>query len=263
MKNLKSYIKLFFQLLKTDLIIYIRKVYLGDVIDCAIWVGSILLISTYILPEMGMVHNYGSLIATGAIISVAFWDTWSITTKFISDLEGDQTFQYYLSMPMPSTAYFIKNIVYYSIRGGMQAIFVLPYSKLILMNKFDLTNFCFFKFFIVFVSANVFCATLALIFGSLVENINNIGQVGVRFLFPMWFFGGSQFPWQTLYNLSPKFAYACLLNPLIHAVEAMRTAILGPQGFLPFWNCIIILWFFIFVFGWLGIYRLKKRLDCV
>jgi hypothetical protein len=67
-----------------------------------------------------------------AIISVAFWNTWSITTKFISDLEGDQTFQYYLALPMPSTAYFIKNISYYAIRGGMQAIFVLPYAKLII-----------------------------------------------------------------------------------------------------------------------------------
>jgi hypothetical protein len=60
MKNLKSYIKLFFQLLKTDLIIYIRKVYLGDVIDCAIWVGSILVISTYVLPKMGIAENYGN-----------------------------------------------------------------------------------------------------------------------------------------------------------------------------------------------------------
>lgn len=263
MKHLISYLKLFLKLIKTDLIIHFKKVYLGEVIDCIFWIVCLLTVSTYVLPQMGMSQDYGALIATGAVVSVAFWDVWSITTKFISDLDGNMVFQYYLTLPLPSWAYFLKQIVFYSIRGGLNAILILPMSKLILMDKINFSNFSIIKFVIIFISANFFCATLSLIMGWLVDDINNIGHVGIRFLFPMWFLGGSQFPWHTLNQLSPKFAYFCLLNPLIYAMEGMRSAVLGADDFLPFWYCIAALWVFTIIFGVVGIVKLRKKLDCV
>jgi ABC-2 type transport system permease protein len=201
--------------------------------------------------------------ASGMIISVAFWDVWSTATNFVSDMEGDQTIKYYLTLPVPAWLYFIKQIVYFAIRGGLQGIVMLPFGKLVLLDRFDLSNFNAIQFIFVFISANVFCATLSLIMSSMVKNMNNVGDVGVRFLFPMWFLGGSQFSWQTLYGFSPKFAYLCLLNPLLYAMEAMRAAILGQAGYLPFWLSIFILWIFNILFSWYGIVRMKKRLDCV
>ena len=90
-----------------------------------------------------------------------------------------------------------------------------------------------------------------------------IGNVWMRFIFPLYVFGGFQFTWYTLYNFSPRFAVLNLFNPMLYGIEGMRGAILGQQGYLPFWYCagaLVVLTALFFVVGYR---RLKKQLDFI
>ena len=119
------------------------------------------------------------------------------------------------------------------------------------------------KFLAIFISLNVFVGAFALIVTSIVKDMDHISIVGVRLLFPLWFFGGAQAPWQAMYTFSPRLAYASLINPLLYALEGLHASVLGQQGYLPYWVCLSMLWVFILVCLWIGVRRLQTRLDCV
>ncbi len=103
----------------------------------------------------------------------------------------------------------------------------------------------------------------ALMVGSFVKNMSTIGSVWMRFIYPIWFLGGFQFSWTVLFKTSPKLAYLNLINPMTYIMEAIRGAILGQEGYLPFWPCTSMVILFAFACAWYGIVRLKKRLDFV
>lgn len=248
---------------KTDMQVYFSKIFIGEFIDSMIWAGSSMFLGAYIFPELGMASSYGALFAIGLLATVSFWDIWSISTKYVADLEGNRTIEYYLTLPLPATLYFIKQVISHAARMGIIGLSMLPLAKLILLQRLDLSHLRIVHFGIILISSVVFCAVMSLIMASMVKDINNIGHVGIRILFPMWFFSGAQFSWQTLYKFSPVTAYICLINPLLYAMEGMRAAVLGQPGYLPFWLCVAMLWIFNLLFAWIGIVRMERRLDCV
>ena len=81
--------------------------------------------------------------------------------------------------------------------------------------------------------------------------------------FLMYMFGGYLYSWHAVYALSAIGGYLSLVNPLIYTMEGMRAAILGQEGYLPFWFSFVALMLFTIAFAWNAISRLKKRLDCI
>lgn len=252
-----------FEILRTDLIKYYKKTFIDDVINKCIWVICILLISAYVFPQMGMTQSYASFMAISAIVSSSFWDAWGVTSQFVSDLESNRVVQYYLTLPVGAPLFFIKQILFYMLRSMISSLIMIPLSKLILLDLFDVSNVSWVKFAIAFLASSLFCATLSLLMTSLVKGMHAIDNVSMRFLFPLWFFGGSQFAWYTLHEVSPLLSYISLCNPLLYAMEATRVTFLGQSDCLPFWICIVMLILFSLLFGYLGTKRLIKRLDCV
>ena len=261
-KNTKFYVNIFWQMLKADIAVY-KQIFIENFFDTIIWVSCLIIISTYIFPQLGMNKEYGAFIAVGTIVSCAFFLSWADNICFVSDLEGQRTIDYYLTLPIPSYLIFVKQSVGYAFKSMLASIIILPMSKLLLFSRMDLSNFSIIKFIVMFLSINIFTGFLTIFISSLVKNIIHNGIVWTRILFPLWFFGGSQFSWQTVFSLSPTFAYFSLLNPLLYPSEGIRVVVLGQKGYLPFWFCLGMMWFFSFLFGWFGIARLKKRLDFI
>jgi hypothetical protein len=259
----KAIIRTFVEILKVDLYKYYKKTFFDDLINKIIWVVSVVGLAAYIWPQMGITQTFGALMAISAIVSCPFWDAWGVASQFVSDLEGNQVVQYYVSLPLPARLFFVKQVTFYTLRGMAAALFIVPLSKLILLERLDLSVVHLGKFIVIFVLSNIFCATMSLLMTSLVKGMYAIDNVSMRFLFPMWFFGGSQFAWSTLYSLSPAFAYLALLNPLLYAMEGMRVAFLGQSDCLPFWACAGMLCLFSTIFGYIGTKRLIRRLDCI
>jgi ABC-type multidrug transport system permease subunit len=57
--------------------------------------------------------------------------------------------------------------------------------------------------------------------------------------------------------------YINLINPVMFATEAIRSSVLKSDDYLPFWQSILVMIIFTIIFAFLGIRKLKKRLDCV
>ena len=109
----------------------------------------------------------------------------------------------------------------------------------------------------------LFFSVFAIWVASFVKSPHQMGKVFIRFIFPLWFFGGLQFTWFKLYGVAPLLAYMDLLNPYIYATEAMRTALLGPTANLDFGFCLgMLLFLMIFCFTH-AYWRFKKQLDFV
>lgn len=236
---------------------------LGKCIDTTIWFSTIIITFAYIFPALGMTHAYAPFVAIGAIVSASFWDIWGTSMSFIADIEGNKTINYFLTLPIPNSLLLIKQTFGYALKAGIPALIVLPLTKLLLWNKISFAHFSLIRFVIIFILTNLFVGVFSLVITSSVHSIQQVTKIGIRFLFPMWFLSGSNYPWQTLHTVSPNLAYLSLANPLLYAMEGVHAAVLDPRGYLPFSICAIMLTLFTIFFTWLGHRQLKKRLDFV
>lgn len=262
LSKIKEYGPVFWQLLKTDLTIYSKNVR-NSFINTTVWFGTFVVVVTYIFPQMGMMSTYGAFIAISAVASLPFWDIWTTTSLFVADLDGNRTLTYPLTLPLPNWMVLMRNVLYYAVRACVLALMVLPLGKLFLFWRLDLSQASWPKFALILVSSSMFIGAFSLFFSSLVKGMHAIENIAIRLLFPIWFFGGTQFSWQTCYAASKPIAYLSRINPLLYASEGIRAALLGQQGNLPYWQCVGVLWLTIVLFSWLSVVRLKKRLDFV
>ena len=203
----KTMIGTLWQMLKVDLLKFLKYTLRDDIINKFCWVGCTVVIATYVWPQVGMSAKFGSFMAIGTIVSCMFWDCWGLATQFVADLEGNRVIEYYLSLPVTAASYFAKQIVFFAIRSVISATIVIPFMKIMLWNSLDFSKMAPLHFLIIFIAASFFCASLALFITSLVKNMHSIDNIWIRFLFPMFFFGGSQFSWHTLFAVAPILAY--------------------------------------------------------
>jgi ABC-2 type transport system permease protein len=124
-------------------------------------------------------------------------------------------------------------------------------------------NIAWFKFLIFLVAINLVWATLAFVLAAYLSSIEKLGVAWCRVIFPLWFLGGFQFSWMTTYAVAPTLAYVMLFNPVIYATDGIRAVILGQDGYLPFWICLMIMIALCGIIGWWSVKALRQRLDFV
>jgi len=129
------------------------------------------------------------------------------------------------------------------------------------VDHFDLAAFSFFKFLLIFLLASLFYGAYTIFIVTRVSEMTQIGNVWMRFVYPLWFLGGYQFSWKSLQSLAPTLAYVNLLNPMIYIMEGTRAAVLGQEGYLNFWLCAGMITLFYAISVIAGIVLLKRRLD--
>ena len=260
--QLLSYVPLMWNLLRTDLELFKRTIW-SKLFDLFIWIVTMVLVTTYLMPSFGLSTSYAGFLIASLVVSAGLFELYASVTNLIGDFEGNDITSFYLTLPMPSGLVFIEKMAYYTINTATMGIFILPISKLLAWNNFDLSNVSFFKFIVIFMLANIFYATFTIWITSRVPGMEKIGSVWMRFVYPLWFLGGFQYSWQVLYDYNPTLAYVSLINPMFYVMEGSRAAILGQEGSLNFWLCIGMLILFTILCGWHGMKRLKKRLDYV
>jgi ABC-2 type transport system permease protein len=257
-----SSLHVFKELLHTDL--YILK---GTIFDQAlnllIWMSSMTLVNTYLMPAFGLSAEYSAFILAGLCASAGLFGVFPSVATMISDFEGDQIIPYFLTLPIPSWVVFLRLILYYALNFGMLGILVLPVGQLLIWNHFNIMHVAFGKFMLIFVLTHLFYGAFTLWIASRVRTMTKIGNVWMRFVYPIWFLGCFQFSWLVLSKKWPYLAWLNLLNPVTYIMEGMRAAVLGQEGYLNFWLCVSILSIFVVLCAWRGIALLKKRLDFV
>lgn len=262
-KNINSFIKIFWQLLKLDFIEY-RFNIVDKIINFSIWTISTVAILNYITGKQFETNqNLGLFILTGCIASAGLFEVFPRVVQLVSDFEGDKTIEYQLTLPIPSELIFIKTIFYYGINSLSLTIPSLFLGKILIKNEFILSNVHWLKFTAIIIMASFFYGSFILWTTCKIKNTRKLQNVWMRFVFPIWFLGGYQFSWMTLNKVVGKLAYISLFNPIIYIMEGVRASIIGQENYIDFRICLSVITIFTLFFIVSSIRKLKKRLDCI
>lgn len=234
-------------------------------INSLIWSTLNIAIFTYIMPSMGLDKNIGTFMVATMPTSCAFFTTINSLYALLTDISGEgSNLTYELILPVPQWLVFTKYAFENMFQALAVSIMIIPIGKILLWHSFSLQYFSFSKFYFLLLIASIFFGFFSIFVTSITKDVySGFDNIWIRVIFPMWFLGGFQFSWKTLYSISPIIAYINLLNPLVYALEGGRAAALSPELSLPYWYCIGALLLFSCLFGYIGIQNLKKRLDCL
>ena len=240
-----------------------RQIFFDKFINFYIWAGCSMLVAGYLMQAFGTSESFGAFQLGGIIASVGIFELYGNAVTFVSDLEGDRTISYYLTLPTHTSTVLWSHIFYYATIGVVMSFSTLPLAKLILWNRFDIFAISWIKLLAFVVLINLFCATTTLLTSALIPSMDKFDILWTRVMFPLWFLGGYTFPWSAVYSKFPKLSYALLLNPIIYMSEGMRAALLGQDGAINFWICCAVLLIMWIGIGYWSFKALKKRLDFV
>ncbi len=258
----RAYFSLMKQLLYTDYLLF-KRIFGTKLIDVSIEVVTVVAVAGYLLPAFGIDIAYGSFMVAGMCATAGLFEVFPSVMNLVADFEGDRIISFYSTLPMPTSFVFIRLFLNYSLSAIPIALWVIPLSKLVLWNQFELSSIHVPKFLVAVVFISFLYGALILWVTSYVKRLETINSVWMRFLYPMWFLGGFQFSWYVLYGFSPTFAYLNLLNPFTYVMEMIRSSLLGQEGYINYWVCLVALTVFIVLFMSHGIKRLKKKLDFI
>lgn len=262
MLKLFSYMPILIELFKTDYKIF-RKTIVDKFVNLCIWVICTGAVYTFLLPAFGLESSYSAFMIVGLIATAGYFEIFPSVMHLVNDFEGDRIISFYATLPMPTFLVFVRFFLYYAFNAMVMCLFVVPVCKLMFWYQLDMTQVHIPKFIVAFFLVNLFYGAYTVWIASRVPTTQKIGNVWMRFVFPLWFLGAFQFSWQVLYEIFPIGGYLSLINPMVYVQEIMRSAFLGSEGYLPFLASTFMLLFFILLFLSWGILRLKKRLDFV
>jgi ABC-type polysaccharide/polyol phosphate export permease len=240
-----------------------RQALPGKIINFYVWAFCSLVVMGYIMQEFGLASDYGCFQLATVIGTVGLFEVYGNSFRCIVDFEGDRYISYLLTLPLSPAIVWWSMICSYTLIGIILSLVMLPFGKLLLGNSFSFANVSWFKFIVMLILANIFYGVFTIAVTAHVGAMSKMENVWSRFIFPLWFLGGFQFSWASVYKLSQPLAYVLLCNPILFVMEGTRAALLGQGDCLPWGICCAVLCGFIIV-GWLyGNYKMKRLLDFV
>ena len=253
---------IFFKLLGTRLLI-IRPQLLAKLINIQIWSVCTLVIFGHVMQASGLAADFGIFQLAGIIATAGLFENYGNIATIIMDFAGEQSIGYYLTLPVKPSVILLSTACAYACVGTLLSFSMIILGKIVFYNSLDLASIAWVKLIMITVLANLFYGLLAQAIAAHVGVVAKIGNVWSRFIFPLWFLGGFQFSWATMYKSCSPLAYVLLANPIIYIMEGTRAAVKGQQGCLSWWTCMGMLSLFT-IASWLVAYnRMKKRLDFV
>ncbi len=232
-------------------------------INSFIWVTMTTLVFQYI-GFGDTSDSIGLFMVCASAATAGFFEVMDNVCATISDLQGERSITYALTLPVPQSVVFVRIALSNALQGMAIALFILPLSKLLLWNHFPLEQVSIPKILLIFALAQLFYGFFSLWLICMIKNVDAIGNVWNRVIFPLWLLGCYQFSWAMLVAKNPAVAYLSLaLNPLVFATEGLRAAVMGQEGYLPFWWCCAALVFFTTLVGAVGTIKMKQKLDCL
>lgn len=249
-------------------VIIMKQTLPDKIINHLFWLVLNNIVFCYIMPHassVGTDENYGILIALSMPISAAFFGAINCMYGLLYDVTTEgSSLRYELTLPLPQWLTFVKYGIEISIQTFLATSILFPVTYIMLYGQIPLSILGVFKFYLILLATSIFSGFFSVFIVSVADNMfQGLDNVWIRIIFPMWFLGCFQFSWADLYSINKWFAYADLLNPLTYALEGSRSSLISTGSILNFWICIVMLLIFSIIFGYLGIQRLMKRMDCL
>lgn len=263
LRNTLFYWPAFWNLLKIDILLATRTLWMA-IFDEFIWISMSVFANGYILPVLGTSQGYGALIAMGAVVSCAVFGIYNASVALVSDFTGERVISYELMLPLPAWMVLLKMSLSRAVRLIIITILVVPLSKLILMDRLDLSNFVVWKFILALIIICSFAGAALPYVSSIPKDLFAIEQSWTRYIFPLWFMGGTIFPYPATKAAFPLLGKLLLLNPIIYTTEIIRAATLSPENYvIPFGVSALVLTLFSAGIFYLGYKKLQDRLDFI
>jgi ABC-type polysaccharide/polyol phosphate export permease len=232
-------------------------------IDALIMTVAVVLVSGYVLPLLGLEAEYGAFMIMGVLVSDAFYKAQTQAYEFLADLQGPRRLIYDLTLPVPTWLIFIKSAAVYGTYAACMNLPMLPVGKLLLGSRFSFVHISWSHLLISYIIVHAFFGVMAVWQASLAERTQELDTIAMRITMPLWLVGGFQFSWCALADRYPLAGVLNLLNPMVYAYESMRGAVLGQEGYLNFYACILVLLLFSVLLMTHALLRFKRRLDFV
>lgn len=260
------YAQTIWPLICADLIVF-RKNVKNRIIDNFVVFGLTILVMGSILPQLGITPSYDLFMLATLIMNTTQFDTYPLVAALVSDITGgEKRISYELLLPMPSWFVFVRIIVSAFITNMFFVFTVLPVI-IFYVSRIGFENISIVNFLMILAMSSLFSPVFALITASFIKNMQGLSTVWCRFVYPMWFLGGFQFTWYSMYSVFPVLAYINLLNPLLYTYEGARAALFGAHGLqgphIPIFICVPALFVFTVIGASFATMRYKKRLDFV
>ena len=256
------FVGIFCKLVATNFYIA-RQEMVGKTINLYVWVFCSLVIMGYVMQSFGLATDYGCFQLATVIGTIGIFEVYGNSVRTIMDFEGDRHIGYNLTLPTRPFIILLSMVCSYALMGIVLSIAVLPFGKLILFNSFSIVDISWLRFIVLLVLSNVFYGIFTIAVTAHVGQMSKMENIWSRFIFPMWFLGGFQFSWASIYKLSAPLAYVLLCNPIMFIMEGTRAALLGAQDCLPWGLCCLALCGFT-IAGWFyAYYKMKRLLDFV
>jgi len=254
-------IQTFTQLLHRDYYLF-SKHFFHRLKMASYWVLLSTFVTKMFLPTMGL-HDFGPFILISSTISYGLFTGMQNAMTLVEDITSDQAILYELTLPIPQWVIFLKIAVSNMLQGLTISLALIPCGLFVLADFHAFQDFSWIKFITIFVCANIFYGCFSLILATFLKSMSQVDNIWLRFLFPLWYLGCYQFPWHVLYKVSPTLAYLDFLNPMTFIMEGGRAATTHAATSLPFTWCCIMTLAYAMICCYLGIYWMKKRLNCL
>lgn len=260
--DFKRQIYILISLLKRDLIEFKNDIK-NNLFDAILWPIKSIILYSYFLPAFGLSGRFGEFIVVGTVIIISFLNIFDFVNRFLRDINEVGYIDYELTLPISSFLIFFKRIILFTLRALVISFTVYTIGVILLKGQFSGVPFSLYKSFIMLLIINLVFGALALLITSITRSKNIFHSFFSTLLFSGSDFGCYAYAWKTLYFKAPLFAYFILINPLTYGMEGMRSAVLGPQNYLNYWICIMLLILAFSTFFTLAIKKLKYKLDCI
>lgn len=237
--------------------------YWNTFLDSLSWPMLTAFVFGYVFPHMGVEGEFGSFMIIGSIVALCYFTSLELGASSLTrDFDTERRIDFELTLPVSASVIVARHGITTALRAFLMT-FPLPFlGKLVLWDRFDLSQFSLPKLVIVYALFNCAFSFAAIWIAGLVAN-KDFMHFRIRFIDSVFFIGCFMYPWSKLYMTLPSAAYIMLLNPMTHAMEATRVAFLGQAGFLNFWMSCAVLAGQSVLFYYLAIRSWKKRLDYV
>lgn len=234
-------------------------------INSLFWTSVVLLPIMLFMPALGLPADYSRFMLAVFPLSWGVFDILANSTSLIGDILGDKTIEHELILPLPQWAVFVKIACANAYRSFSTALLMLPTGALVIYlgKGLVLSHLHIPKFFFILLVANFFYGFLGLFAASFMHKVSDVRNVWIRVMFPMWWMAGFNNNWAVSYKIAPIFSQILLANPMLYVMEGARAAVLGQEGFINYWVCVMVLLGSGAVLGFIGIKRFQKRLDCL
>lgn len=253
---------IFYKLVRTHFFMASKNLF-GKAINVYIWAFCSLIVMGYIMQQFGLAHDYGCFQLATVIGTIGLFEVYGNAFRSMIDFEGDKHVDYLMTLPLTPAVVLASFVASYTLVGLILSVFMVPFGKLLLWNSFSLENVSWLKFFTILLLSNIFFGVFTIAVTAYVGALSKMENVWSRFIFPLWFMGGFQFSWASIYSLSPKLSYTFLCNPVLYVMEGVRAALLGQADCLPWGWCCVALFGFTAIGWWYANYKMKRLLDFV